>query len=104
MYGSPFPNTVSFEVSQAIDSLTPVTDSTFQVLIYMYIHRIDLITAQCQIATRTPYLPIYHKTQSSKGGSKKKARKKALNRGCGLFPFFIVGFHLKANRFSAAVC
>ena len=48
MYGSGFPDTVSPEVSWAIDPLAPVTDSALQVPMQMYIHRIDLTTAQSQ--------------------------------------------------------
>ncbi len=49
MYGSSFPDTVSPEVSRAIDPLPSVTDSTLQVLMQTYIPRIDPTTVQFQV-------------------------------------------------------
>ena len=46
MYGSSFPDTVSLEVSYAIDPLPSVTDSTLQVLMQIFIPRIDPTTVQ----------------------------------------------------------
>ena len=49
MYGSSFPDTVSPEVSRAIDLQASITDSTLQALMQTYIPRIDHTTAPSQV-------------------------------------------------------